>query len=113
MLWLPSLHQLHHFAVLGLRGVGGLLLLLLLLLLQACVRARRLETAASYLMVVQALQSAEETRQQTLDLLHLCLADRKWSLSQDLIRFYKATSEAGDDSAQRDVCTVVVARGLW
>ena len=77
------------------------------------MRARRLETAASYLMVVQALQSAEETRQQTLDLLHLCLADRKWSLSQDLIRFYKATSEAGDDSAQRDVCTVVVARGLW
>ncbi|EGD75777.1 hypothetical protein PTSG_07896 [Salpingoeca rosetta] len=70
---------------------------------EACVRTRRLETGASYLMVVQALQDAATTRQQTLDLLRLCLSEGRWALATDLIRFYQATAESSSDAGEAQV----------
>lgn len=59
-----------------------------------------LDTAASYLMVMQALQSPEETRRQSMMLLQNALAAGAWELSRDLLRFLKVRLR----SQGRDFC---------
>lgn len=56
---------------------------------QRCMNTGQLATAASYLMVMQALQPAEVTRHQSLLLLQCALGEGQWELGRDLLRFLK------------------------
>jgi hypothetical protein len=60
---------------------------------QRCMNTGQLATAASYLMVMQALQPAEVTRHQSLLLLQCALGDGQWELGRDLLRFLKVGGE--------------------
>eukprot|EP00911_Craspedida_sp_UC1_P002478 UC1_evm2s1840 len=57
------------------------------------MKAGRLGTAASYLMVMQALTSPALSRRRALQLLDAALHREMWRLVRDLVRFLEATSE--------------------
>eukprot|EP00730_Choanoeca_flexa_P004200 TRINITY_DN11627_c0_g1_i1.p1 TRINITY_DN11627_c0_g1~~TRINITY_DN11627_c0_g1_i1.p1 ORF type:complete len:960 (+),score=210.53 TRINITY_DN11627_c0_g1_i1:215-2881(+) len=60
---------------------------------QACMQDDDLVTASSYLMVMQAKLSVEQTRHHTFDLLAAALSKDEWDLARDLIRFLDVTNE--------------------
>eukprot|EP00049_Salpingoeca_infusionum_P011998 m.212303 g.212303 ORF g.212303 m.212303 type:complete len:1469 (+) comp15075_c2_seq2:145-4551(+) len=66
-------------------------------LFQQCIVEERFETAASCLMVMQALQPPQTTRQQAINLLDITLSRRLWTLSNDIVRFFQATASEHDD----------------
>lgn len=59
-------------------------------LFQKCLIANQLETAASYLIILQNLESSSVSRQYATMLLDSTLNSSKWELSKDLVRFLKA-----------------------
>ncbi|KAL1129706.1 hypothetical protein AAG570_012650 [Ranatra chinensis] len=59
-------------------------------LFQKCLSTSHLETAASYLIILQNLESSSVSRQYATMLLDSTLNNSKWELSKELVRFLKA-----------------------
>ncbi|XP_014234303.1 guanine nucleotide exchange factor subunit Rich [Trichogramma pretiosum] len=59
-------------------------------LLQTCLNRKELDTAASYLLILQSLEASFVSKQYATLLLDASLEDAKWELSRDLIRFLRA-----------------------
>lgn len=59
-------------------------------LLQQCLARRQLETAASYLIILQNLEPSSVSRQYATILLETALDQQKWDLAKDLVRFLRA-----------------------
>lgn len=59
-------------------------------LFQQCMAAKQLQTAASYLIILQNLEPSAVSRQYASFLLDTALEQRNWSLAKDLVRFLRA-----------------------
>ncbi|EDQ88544.1 uncharacterized protein MONBRDRAFT_37379 [Monosiga brevicollis MX1] len=67
---------------------------------EACLEAEDFVTAASYLMIMQASVSAEQTRHHSYQLLSASLSRGNWALSRDIVRFLMATQDPAGDAHQ-------------
>lgn len=74
-------------------------------LFQLCLQAEQLETAASYLIIIQNLEPSSVSKQYANMLLDIALNQRKWELAKDLIRFLKAIDPNEIDSPR---CSMVL-----
>ena len=61
-------------------------------LFEECIKTNQLETAASYLIILQSLESPTASRKYAVRLVRLALDAEKWELAKDLNRFLKATA---------------------
>ncbi|XP_033223995.1 guanine nucleotide exchange factor subunit Rich isoform X2 [Belonocnema kinseyi] len=59
-------------------------------LLQDCLQRQELDTAASYLIILQNLEPSAVSRQHATLLLDAALEQGRWELSRDLVRFLRA-----------------------
>ncbi|EFA06481.2 guanine nucleotide exchange factor subunit Rich [Tribolium castaneum] len=59
-------------------------------LFQECMAKRQLDTAASYLIILQNLETSSVSRQYATLLLNTALDQSKWELAKDLVRFLRA-----------------------
>ncbi|XP_059616429.1 guanine nucleotide exchange factor subunit Rich-like [Phlebotomus argentipes] len=59
-------------------------------LFQQCLASKQLETAASYLIILQNLEPSSISRQYATLLLDTALEQSKWELARDLVRFLRA-----------------------
>lgn len=59
-------------------------------LFQECMAKRQLDTAASYLIILQNLETSLVSRQYATLLLDTALEQSKWELAKDLVRFLRA-----------------------
>lgn len=59
-------------------------------LLQDCLQRQQLDTAASYLIILQNLEPSTVSRQHATLLLDAALEQGRWELSKDLVRFLRA-----------------------
>lgn len=59
-------------------------------LFQQCLARKQLETAASYLIILQNLEPSSVSRQYATILLETALDQQKWDLAKDLVRFLRA-----------------------
>ncbi|XP_017769219.1 PREDICTED: guanine nucleotide exchange factor subunit Rich [Nicrophorus vespilloides] len=59
-------------------------------LFQECMANRHLDTAASYLIILQNLETSSVSRQHATLLLDTALDQSKWELAKDLVRFLRA-----------------------
>ncbi|XP_065331674.1 guanine nucleotide exchange factor subunit Rich isoform X2 [Cloeon dipterum] len=59
-------------------------------LFQHCLQKEQLETAASYLLILQNLEPSVVSRQYATLLLDTALQHNKWELAKDLVRFLRA-----------------------
>lgn len=59
-------------------------------LFQECMNRKQLDTAASYLIILQNLEHSTVSRQYATLLLDAALEQCKWELSKDLVRFLRA-----------------------
>ncbi|XP_066582694.1 guanine nucleotide exchange factor subunit Rich-like isoform X2 [Prorops nasuta] len=59
-------------------------------LLQDCLQRQELDTAASYLIILQNLEASSVSRQHATLLLDAALEQGRWELSRDLVRFLRA-----------------------
>lgn len=59
-------------------------------LFQECMSRKQLDTAASYLIILQNLEPSAVSRQYATLLLDAALEQCKWELSKDLVRFLRA-----------------------
>ncbi|XP_050445282.1 guanine nucleotide exchange factor subunit Rich isoform X3 [Cataglyphis hispanica] len=59
-------------------------------LLQDCLERQELDTAASYLIILQNLEPSSVSRQHATLLLDAALEQGRWELSRDLVRFLRA-----------------------
>ncbi|XP_072379724.1 guanine nucleotide exchange factor subunit Rich [Diabrotica undecimpunctata] len=59
-------------------------------LFQECLGKGQLETAASYLIILQNLETSSVSRQYATLLLNTALEKSKWKLAKDLVRFLRA-----------------------
>lgn len=59
-------------------------------LFQQCLATKQLETAASYLIILQNLEPSSISRQYATILLETALEQKKWDLAKDLVRFLRA-----------------------
>ncbi|XP_012281300.1 guanine nucleotide exchange factor subunit Rich [Orussus abietinus] len=59
-------------------------------LLQDCLHRQQLDTAASYLIILQNLEPSSVSRQHATLLLDAALEQGRWELSRDLVRFLRA-----------------------
>lgn len=59
-------------------------------LLQDCLQRQQLDTAASYLIILQNLEPSIVSRQHATLLLDAALEQGRWELSKDLVRFLRA-----------------------
>lgn len=59
-------------------------------LFQECMAKRQLDTAASYLIILQNLEASSVSRQYATLLLDTALDQSKWELAKDLVRFLRA-----------------------
>lgn len=62
-------------------------------LFQQCLSLKQLETAASYLIILQNLEPSTISRQFATVLLDTSLEHSKWDLARDLVRFLRAIGE--------------------
>ncbi|XP_036325468.1 guanine nucleotide exchange factor subunit Rich [Rhagoletis pomonella] len=67
-------------------------------LFQQCLQSEELETAASFLIILQNLEPSIISKQYATLLLDIALQNRKWELAKDLIRFLKAIDPNEIDS---------------
>ncbi|XP_055854066.1 guanine nucleotide exchange factor subunit Rich [Episyrphus balteatus] len=67
-------------------------------LFQQCLKSEELETAASYLIILQNLEPSAVSKQYATLLLDIALENRKWELAKDLIRFLKSIDPNEIDS---------------
>ncbi|XP_037044247.1 guanine nucleotide exchange factor subunit Rich [Bradysia coprophila] len=59
-------------------------------LFQQCLATKQLETAASYLIILQNLEPSSVSRQYATILLETALEQKMWDLAKDLVRFLRA-----------------------
>ncbi|KAF5272536.1 hypothetical protein FQA39_LY07860 [Lamprigera yunnana] len=59
-------------------------------LFQECMGKRQLDTAASYLIILQNLETSSVSRQHATLLLDTALEQSKWELAKELVRFLRA-----------------------
>ncbi|CAH2262806.1 jg15224, partial [Pararge aegeria aegeria] len=59
-------------------------------LFQECLHRKMLDTAASYLIILQNLESSTVSRQLATQLLDTALQQERWDLARDLVRFLRA-----------------------
>ena len=64
---------------------------------QECLHARQLDTASSYLIILQNLEPPSVARQHATLLLDAALEHSHWQLAKDLVRFLKAIGELATD----------------
>nr|XP_014100703.1 guanine nucleotide exchange factor subunit Rich [Bactrocera oleae] len=67
-------------------------------LFQQCLQSEELETAASFLIILQNLEPSIISKQYATLLLDIAIQNRKWELAKDLIRFLKAIDPNEIDS---------------
>ncbi|XP_067612874.1 guanine nucleotide exchange factor subunit Rich [Eurosta solidaginis] len=67
-------------------------------LFQQCLQSEELDTAASFLIILQNLEPSIISKQYATLLLDIALQNRKWELAKDLIRFLKAIDPNEIDS---------------
>lgn len=65
-------------------------------LFEKCLEADDLRTAASYLLVLHSLETAEESTDMTVRLLRRAASEKKWALCRDLLRFLRSVDETGE-----------------
>lgn len=70
-------------------------------LFEVCLREGRLHTAASYLIVLQNMESAQESRKHATQLLEASLEASQWVITRDIVRFLKAIDPRDIDSPPR------------
>lgn len=70
-------------------------------LFQKCLNQGHLETAASYLIILQNLEVASVSRQHATLLLDSALNSNKWELSKELVRFLRAIDPSDVESPPR------------
>ncbi|XP_054278779.1 guanine nucleotide exchange factor subunit Rich isoform X2 [Macrosteles quadrilineatus] len=68
-------------------------------LFHECLVNKQLDTAASYLIILQNMESSTVSRQYATMLLDSTLESGKWELSKDLVRFLKAIDPNDAESA--------------
>ncbi|KAJ8679952.1 hypothetical protein QAD02_015739 [Eretmocerus hayati] len=66
-------------------------------LLQTCLENQELDTAASYLLILQNMEPSSVSKQYATLLLDAALEQAKWELSRDLIRFLRAIDPTDAD----------------
>lgn len=59
-------------------------------LFQQCLTQHELETAGSYLIILQNLETSAISRQFATILLETSLEEEKWDLAKELVRFLRA-----------------------
>ncbi|XP_066924584.1 guanine nucleotide exchange factor subunit RIC1-like [Clytia hemisphaerica] len=69
-------------------------------LFKSCHTTGKLATAASYLLIIQSLESPAVSRQHATLLLETVLDKHNWSLAKDLVRFLRAIGK-GEESPPR------------
>ncbi|XP_018917373.1 guanine nucleotide exchange factor subunit Rich isoform X2 [Bemisia tabaci] len=79
-------------------------------LFQKCLTLKQLETAASYLIILQNLESSLVSRQYATLLLDATLDECRWELSKDLVRFLKAIDPNDVDSQSPRTSFVVASK---
>ncbi|XP_026678663.1 RAB6A-GEF complex partner protein 1, partial [Diaphorina citri] len=72
-------------------------------LFQQCLLSNELDTAASYLIILQNLESSSVSRQYATLLLDATLDAGKWDLAKDLVRFLKAIDPNDIESPRTSV----------
>lgn len=72
-------------------------------LFQECLQRRMLDTAASYLIILQNLESSSVSRQLATQLLDTALQHQRWDLARDLVRFLRAIDPNDVDSPRNSV----------
>eukprot|EP00795_Rhopilema_esculentum_P004641 gene4641-20920_t len=70
-------------------------------LFKECCDSQKLETAASYLIIIQSLEHHSVSRQHATLLLEASLDNDKWELAKDLVRFLTAIGKGDPDSPPR------------
>ncbi|GFR17122.1 RAB6A-GEF complex partner protein 1 [Trichonephila clavata] len=70
-------------------------------LFQACLNHGQLETAASYLIILQNLELSSISQQHATLLLDSALEAGKWELANELVRFLKAIDPSDNESVPR------------
>ncbi|KHJ96538.1 RIC1 protein [Oesophagostomum dentatum] len=70
-------------------------------LFEVCLRDGQLHTAASYLIVLQSIESAQTSQEQALRLLREALSAGEWSIAKDMVRFTRAIGSEDMDSPAR------------
>jgi len=70
-------------------------------LFKSCHSTRKLETAGSYLLIIQSLETPAVSRQYATMLLETALENHKWELAQDLVRFLRAIGQGENESPPR------------
>ncbi|EYB84364.1 hypothetical protein Y032_0317g2307 [Ancylostoma ceylanicum] len=71
------------------------------MLFWVCLRDGQLHTAASYLIVLQSIESAQTSQEQALRLLREALSAGEWSIAKDMVRFTRAIGSEDMDSPAR------------
>eukprot|EP00040_Diaphanoeca_grandis_P024885 m.137406 g.137406 ORF g.137406 m.137406 type:complete len:1155 (+) comp29919_c1_seq1:317-3781(+) len=61
-------------------------------LFETCIAKHKLQTASSYLIILQSLESPAASKKHAGRILTMALVDENWDLSKDLVRFLQATS---------------------
>ena len=69
-------------------------------LFEECLLTGKLHTAASYLIILQTLETLSVARHDAARLLDRALETGHWTIAADLIRFLRAIRETPNDSAQ-------------
>ncbi|VDN58497.1 unnamed protein product [Dracunculus medinensis] len=70
-------------------------------LFEICIRDDQLETAASYLIVLQNMESSVASREHAALLLEEALVKRQWLIASDIVRFLRAIHPSDIDSPPR------------
>ncbi|VDM36928.1 unnamed protein product [Toxocara canis] len=70
-------------------------------LFEVCIRDGQLETAASFLIVLQNMESSIASREHAAVLLEEALMKRRWLIARDIVRFLRAIDPADIDSPPR------------
>uniref|UniRef100_A0A915BH36 Protein RIC1 homolog n=2 Tax=Parascaris univalens TaxID=6257 RepID=A0A915BH36_PARUN len=70
-------------------------------LFEMCIRDGQLETAASFLIVLQNMESSIASREHAAVLLEEALMKRRWLIARDIVRFLRAIDPADIDSPPR------------
>ncbi|PAV85488.1 hypothetical protein WR25_21295 [Diploscapter pachys] len=70
-------------------------------LFEACIREGQLNTAASYLIVLQTMENSQTSQEQAARLLRETLSSSSWSIARDIVRFARAIDSEDMDSPVR------------
>lgn len=70
-------------------------------LFEICIRDGQLETAASFLIVLQNMESSIVSREHSAVLLEEALTRRRWLIARDIVRFLRAIDPSDIDSPPR------------